>query len=64
MWLYLLLNGCIKKAKRIGLYENFGENEIKHIEDKFIDISDYSDLMNAKRSALNEFMNWCYNYSG
>lgn len=48
-----------KKAKKSGLYENFGENEVREIENKFIDISSYTDEMNLSRDKLNIFSEWC-----
>jgi hypothetical protein len=49
----------IKKAKKNGLYENFGEKEVREIENKFIDISSYTDEMNLNRDKLNIFNEWC-----
>lgn len=53
----------IKKAKEKGLYECFGQNEVRAIKDKFIDICDYSQEMKANRNKLDSFDNWCQNYS-
>jgi hypothetical protein len=53
----------IKRAKN-GLYENFGQHEVRKLKDTYIDISDYSREMNAKRDALRRFDNWCMNYTG
>lgn len=53
----------IAEAKENGLYENFGQKEIRMIRDKFIDISDYSNEMNAKRNMLDSFSKWCRNVS-
>lgn len=52
----------INKAKKQGLYENFGQNEVRAIEDKFIDTSSYTDEMNRNRSLLSEFDNWAMNF--
>lgn len=52
----------INKAKRAGLYENFGQDEVRAIEDKFIDISSYTDEMNKNRNLLSEFDNWAMNF--
>lgn len=54
----------VLKAKKQGLYENFGQKEVGEIEDKFINISDYSDKMNDNRVALQHFNDWCMNYEG
>jgi hypothetical protein len=53
-----------KKAKKNGIYENFGQKEVREIKDKFIDISDYSPDMNMNRDKLKNFDNWCMNYTG
>lgn len=54
----------IAKAKRKGLYENFGQDEVRALKEKHIDLSDYSQEMNAKRDQLQAFDNWCMNYEG
>ena len=54
----------IAKASKSGLYENFGEKEIRSIEDKYIDISCYTGEMNNRRLALSLFFDWCMNYCG
>lgn len=53
----------IKEAKKNGLYENFGRNEVRKISEKFIDLSDYSKEMNIKRIKLDYFSNWCASYN-
>ena len=57
-------NKLIKKADSKGLYENFGQTEVRKLEDKFIDISDYTTEMNSNRNLINSFDNWCMNYDG
>ena len=54
----------IGKAKKFGLYEDFGQNEVRTLTDKHIDSSDYSKEMNSKREELQAFDNWCMNYEG
>ena len=54
----------IKKCKRGGIYENFGDKEIREIERIYIDCGDYTEAMNAKRELLSAFAEWCVNYSG
>lgn len=54
----------INKAKKQGLYENFGQDEVNAIEDKFINSSDYSSEMNANRRLIQMFDEWCMNYAG
>jgi len=52
----------INRAKKSGLYENFGQDEVRAIEDKFIDISSYTDEMNKNRDLLSGFNNWAMNF--
>ena len=52
----------ISKAKKKGLYENFGQDEVRAIEEKFIDTSDYTDEMNRKRAMLSNFDDWAMNF--
>ena len=56
-------NKLIKIAKSKGLYENFGQKEVRKLEDKFIDTSDYTDEMNKKRRLIELFNEWCMNYN-
>ena len=53
----------IEKAKKDGLYENFGQNEVRAIAENFIDICDYSTEMNTIRSKIDRFDEWCMNYT-
>ena len=57
-------NKLIKIAKTKGLYENFGQKEVRKLEDKFIDISNYSEEMNKNRRLIQMFDEWCMNYCG
>jgi len=54
----------IKKWKTKGAYENFGQKELSKLEDKFLNISDYSDDMNKIRDILQQFDDWAMNYTG
>ena len=54
----------IDRAKNSGIYENFGQQEVKKIKDKFIDCCDYSIEMNNNRIKIDEFNNWCMDYTG
>lgn len=64
------ISTAISNAKKLlenhvsknGLYENFGQNEVRLIEDKFIDCSKYTTQMNKNRELLQEFNEWCMNY--
>ena len=57
-------NKLIKIAKTKGLYENFGQKEVRKLEDKFINLSDYSEEMNKNRRLIQMFDEWCMNYCG
>ena len=57
-------NKLIKKAKSKGLYENFGQNEVRKLEDKHLNSSDYTDEMNKKRNLIQSFGEWCMNFDG
>lgn len=54
----------IQTVKTQGIYENFGQKEVREIKDKFINISDYSQEMNNNRRKIEGFDNWCMNYTG
>ncbi len=53
----------IEEAQKNGLYENFGQSEVRRIGDKFINSSDYTIEMNARRDKLRHFSNWCSRYN-
>ena len=53
----------IDRAKKNGLYENFGQTEVKAITDKFVDCCDYTEEMNNNRNKINIFNNWCMEYA-
>ena len=57
-------NKLIKIAKTNGLYENFGQKEVRKLEDKFIDCSDYSEVMDKNSRLILLFDEWCMNYCG
>jgi len=50
------------KAKG-GIWENFGQKELRKLKDKVINISDYTDEMNAKRNQIKELNNWASNFN-
>ena len=51
--------GLINKASHEGVYENFGQVEVRNIKNKFINTSDYSESMNNNRNELLMFSHWC-----
>lgn len=53
-----LKNNLIKKSKKSGLYENFGQKEIRFLQDKYFHPS--IEISNQ----INEFNNWCMTYNG
>ena len=54
----------IDRAKTDGLYECFGQKEVRAIRDKFVDLCDYSKEMNTIRSKIDNFDEWCMTYTG
>ena len=49
----------IEEAQKKGyIWENFGQSELRKLSDKIINISDYSDEMNAKRKELQALSEW------
>lgn len=52
-----------EKAKKSGIYENFGQEEVRNIRDKFIDLSDYTTEMNSNRTELKSFNHWCTSFT-
>ena len=48
----------VNVARSEGFYENFGQLEARHIQNHFINISDYSDEMNSRRNELTGFRRW------
>jgi hypothetical protein len=57
-------NFLIEKYNKNGLYENFGQKEVRLIEEKFINTSDYTTEMNNNRNKLQIFNEWCMNFNG
>ena len=53
----------IRRVEVKGLYENFGQTEVRALEDKYIDISSYTDEMNTNRRLILLFEEWCINYT-
>ncbi len=56
-------NSLLIKAKKNGLYENFGQVEIRKLKDKFINFASYTNEMNMIRKLLDNFDYWCGNVS-
>ncbi len=56
----------IQKAKSKGIYENFGEKEVRMLKDKF----DYNSLVYGSpderkiATLIDNFDEWCMNYTG
>ncbi len=57
-------NFLIEKYNKNGLYENFGQKEVRLIEEKFINSSVYTTEMNSNRNKLQIFSEWCMNFNG
>ena len=52
----------INKVRTKGLYENFGQREVRKLEDRFIRSESYTDEMNNNRLLIEGFNEWCMNY--
>jgi uncharacterized protein YutD len=53
-----------EKARKKGyIWENFGQNELRKLKDKYIDISDYSNEMNTKREKIQELDDWASHFN-
>lgn len=48
-----------QKAKKKGLYENFGQNEVRKLEDKYKCNTDYSENGRKTWEKIQEFNKWC-----
>lgn len=53
----------IEKARKKGIYENFGEKETRELKDKFINSSSFTSEMNEKRQLISNFDNWAMNFN-
>lgn len=53
----------VKRAKKSGLYENFGKAEGDAIQEAFISLCDYSNEALKKRSQLQGFREWAAHFS-
>lgn len=51
----------VAKAKKSGLYENFGQQECNEIERKF-NINSYDQKTRHCYYLIREFDNWCMNF--
>ncbi len=51
-------------AKKNGLCENFGTDMAREMENKFVDICDFSSEMNSVRRKIDRFRDWCMIYTG
>lgn len=50
-------------ASKNGIYENFGVEYYQELQDKYIDVCDYSMSGQANRRALSNFSEWCGRYT-
>lgn len=65
------INTAIRRAKTMltqraqedGIYENFGQEEVRMIQISFIDSSDYSIGEDHKRLLLDNFDTWCQTFN-
>jgi len=47
------------KVKSKGIYENFGQKQVRELEDNFIRVQDNSSEMKTIKNIINEFDIWC-----
>ena len=54
------------KAKKRGIYENFGQKEVSKLKDKwhYYDLIYGSELERSIAALIDSFDNWCMNYTG
>ena len=53
----------VEDVKKNGLYENFGQKEVRRLRDKYTDPSRYDEGMRYRRALIIAFNNWCINYT-
>jgi len=56
----------IAEAKRQGLWENFGQKEVRHLKYQYsYSVLIYGDADDqAKAALIDDFDDWCMNYTG
>ena len=53
----------IKKLKHKGMYEDFGDEEVEKLKNKFVGLRHYSSTEEKEaRRLINDFFEWCINY--
>lgn len=57
-------NKLIARCEKKGIYENFGQKEVRELKDKWIDLSCYTEEMNQVRDLIQKFDDWCSRYNG
>ena len=53
----------ITEAQTNGVYENFGQKEVREIRQKFYDLSNYTAEMGQVKLKIDAFEFWCMNYT-
>jgi len=53
----------VDRAKRIGIYENFGQKEVRKLCEKYLKSGVYSDEEDRKKGFINAFNDWSSNYT-
>lgn len=54
----------VKKFNEIGIYENFGQDEVRELKDKYSFIYSFYPNQRQLDDLINSFDNWCMNYGG
>ncbi len=58
-------NSLINYAKKWGMFENFEQQEVRKLEEKYLNLeTPYSDDWKYNKAKIDEFNNWCMNYCG
>lgn len=53
----------VAKAKRKGIFENFGQNEVRLLKDKYASMREGdSDSMRFVDEKIDSFESWCMNF--
>ena len=54
----------IERADKKGIYENFGQEEVRNIKDHFHIATDYSPEGKYHQDLILQFDHWCSSYAG
>jgi hypothetical protein len=52
----------IEKAKKKGIYENFGQKEVRKLKDKYPEYNEYDETGRIIRNQIDNFDDWAMNF--